>query len=232
MGCDQDGNLTLGDVPEENIDVEAGETQLWSDDEFTENEETSDCCIICLETFQIGDIVAWPKNSNKECLHVWHSKCIMSWLQNEKHDECPNCRCAILKDSNLDDSQVLVSGAQCKGQSVKTPFIIINGLISNAQRMSCSFMSDNGIPKEELQVPLTFRRVFSSGSVDYRHCRTWTGIGKRNSICTERHNMKELTASGNQNLSQPLEFRRVISDELVGQRSHNDIGGKAMGVVL
>jgi Ring finger domain len=91
------------------------------------------CCCICLESYRVGDIVAWsggstcrrspaphvapeaptasvaPINSVTEanisatvnatpsCLHVFHRKCIVQWLEHPLHDDCPSCRTVLLQ---------------------------------------------------------------------------------------------------------------------------------------
>ena len=45
-------------------------------------------CPICLDTYSIGDDIAWSKN--EKCHHAFHLDCIMSWLM--ENDECPMCR--------------------------------------------------------------------------------------------------------------------------------------------
>jgi hypothetical protein len=43
-------------------------------------------CAICLGDYAHGEAIQGSKN----CVHVFHSECIMDWLV--KHQECPICR--------------------------------------------------------------------------------------------------------------------------------------------
>lgn len=55
---------------------------------------TSNTCNICLEGFQVGDIVAHA-SSQLLCRHVFHEDCIVSWLATRTQDPkalCPCCR--------------------------------------------------------------------------------------------------------------------------------------------
>ena len=55
---------------------------------------TSNTCNICLEGFQVGDIVAHA-SSQLLCRHVFHEDCIVSWLATRTQDAkalCPCCR--------------------------------------------------------------------------------------------------------------------------------------------
>ena len=62
-----------------------------------------ECCSICLEPYQVGDVVARMKNQNNNsdqkekshCKHWFHEDCIVAWLKN--HDECPLCRVDIIQ---------------------------------------------------------------------------------------------------------------------------------------
>ena len=49
-------------------------------------------CPICMERFQLHDIVSWSPTS--ECEHVFHHACIKTWLLH--HDCCPYCRVIVL----------------------------------------------------------------------------------------------------------------------------------------
>ena len=55
-----------------------------------EGRSTNDnVCPICLETFNVGDEVAWSKL--QYCHHVFHHKCILPWAV-LGHVHCPVCR--------------------------------------------------------------------------------------------------------------------------------------------
>lgn len=49
-------------------------------------------CPICMERFQVNDIVSW--SPSEECEHVFHHTCIKTWLIH--HDGCPYCRLNVL----------------------------------------------------------------------------------------------------------------------------------------
>lgn len=51
-------------------------------------------CSICLECFAPGQTICVAKNAC--CDHVFHEKCIESWLMD--HDHCPNCRSDMMND--------------------------------------------------------------------------------------------------------------------------------------
>lgn len=107
-GHDAEGNATLGDKEE---DLESGEEQaeeLVPNAEEDQQEESE--CVICLETFEVGDKVAWS-SGHTGCKHVWHAECIRSWLRESNHEECPSCRETLLPEkpttntTNLDEAE-------------------------------------------------------------------------------------------------------------------------------
>jgi Ring finger domain len=49
-------------------------------------------CPICMELFQLNDVVSW--SPSMECEHVFHHGCIKTWLIH--HDCCPYCRLNVL----------------------------------------------------------------------------------------------------------------------------------------
>lgn len=64
--------------------------------------KVSDCCIICLESYQIGDIVV--RSCNEECIHAFHRKCFVNYLANHTKDgtPCPACRRDFVAKELLD----------------------------------------------------------------------------------------------------------------------------------
>ena len=170
MECDENGILTLGDVdPDGKLSVDEGVSLMSA------GEEDSSACVICLEHFRVGDAVTWSKEM--KCLHVFHHDCIMQWLENPKHDDCPSCRTPILQFKDEED------GSQCDENeddlelhTSHIAFVVMNGLISRARRASYSLIgssvkTDDCMPSP----PIKLRRVVSEGPVtshfpaDVRH---------------------------------------------------------------
>jgi hypothetical protein len=95
---------------------------------FLETDEEDDVCYICLDNFDVGDVVMWSpqrrccysssidehnQNSNNSnnisntttllgCQHVFHHECLMPWLMEKRENECPSCRALFI----LDDKSV------------------------------------------------------------------------------------------------------------------------------
>ena len=55
-------------------------------------------CGICLDPFQVDDLVSWSKYLYS-CRHVYHQRCIESWLNDNRHDDCPCCRGTFIRES-------------------------------------------------------------------------------------------------------------------------------------
>mmetsp|Transcript_14729 Transcript_14729/g.31431 ORF Transcript_14729/g.31431 Transcript_14729/m.31431 type:complete len:435 (+) Transcript_14729:84-1388(+) len=51
---------------------------------------SSTSCAICLEPYQPNDRLSYSKY--RQCTHVFHTDCIVSWLVDQKRDDCPYCR--------------------------------------------------------------------------------------------------------------------------------------------
>ena len=149
VDCDKDGNFTLGDVDPDGNSV--GERMSCS----TAEEDHYSACVICLEPFRVGDRVTWSKEM--ECQHVFHKDCIVEWLQNPKHDDCPSCRCNIIHSDDVsiddplqDDREDEEAADACQDQvndheatSANIAFVIINGLVSQARRTSCALIGSS-----------------------------------------------------------------------------------------
>lgn len=58
-------------------------------------------CPICLDTYKIGDDIAWSKN--EECHHAFHLDCVMSWLM--ENDNCPLCRADYLMKNGAESTR-------------------------------------------------------------------------------------------------------------------------------
>jgi hypothetical protein len=53
--------------------------------ELWERDEEDNECPICMEAFQLDEIVSW--SPNEKCSHVFHHECIKEWLL--RHGTCP-----------------------------------------------------------------------------------------------------------------------------------------------
>jgi len=58
-------------------------------EEGTPNSTSGNLCPVCLDSFHIGDEVAWSKLQH--CRHVFHYECILPWAV-LGHIHCPVCR--------------------------------------------------------------------------------------------------------------------------------------------
>jgi hypothetical protein len=77
-------------------DVEAcldtGLLILAKKDPLGEDTTVPNCCAICLECYQEGEIIVW--SSSGECPHVYHRSCIADYFVHfqGKGSPCPSCR--------------------------------------------------------------------------------------------------------------------------------------------
>ena len=54
-----------------------------------EHRGISSYCNICLQEYQVGDIVVWSRRPDG-CHHAFHEDCLLDWLS--RKPSCPNCR--------------------------------------------------------------------------------------------------------------------------------------------
>lgn len=177
--CDIDGTLTLGDLDPDGKSVCPSCTSCSSNDDY------SNACVICLEAFRVGDTVSWSKDIS--CLHVFHHDCILQWLENPKHDDCPSCRYSIV-NFDYDDSSECGCRHEEEEHDLEVPssapiaFLIIDGLISRARRASYSLIGSSvntHNPFHDIPPTIDLRRVLSEGSdavgvrtISLLHCLT------------------------------------------------------------
>jgi hypothetical protein len=76
--------------------------ELWEGDE-EDNE-----CPICMEAFQLDEIVSW--SPNEKCSHVFHHECIKEWLL--RHGSCPLDREIFLP---IDEHQQVLKKEELRG---------------------------------------------------------------------------------------------------------------------
>ncbi|MCL7049295.1 hypothetical protein MKW94_002826 [Papaver nudicaule] len=65
--------------------------------EFEQDIDTEDevCCLICMD----GVISGEDEVINLPCSHIFHSDCLVTWL--DVDNSCPLCRCPVLCKLNL-----------------------------------------------------------------------------------------------------------------------------------
>jgi hypothetical protein len=109
-------------MSQDTIDTEA--IELW------EGEEEDNECPICMEAFQLDEIVSW--SPNEKCSHVFHHECIKEWLL--RHGTCPLDREVFLP---IDEHQHVLKKEELKGlakqrsQRISTShFCLRDGLVT------------------------------------------------------------------------------------------------------
>jgi len=221
--ADQDGTLTLGEPlnAEHAIDEDDVEDDHSASYHSLTDDETH-TCVICLEPFRVGDVVAWSKKSavseEPECLHVFHQECILPWLENAEHNDCPNCRSVILQEDELqdDESEDDAEEHAVHETSASTAFVIMNGLISRVKRASYSLIGqtidlEHGHAGHDtlssLSEPSRLRRVFSLG--DRKQATRLRSSMRRRSAGWRSTSYG--SSDGSLDLSIPIGLRRAVS---------------------
>eukprot|EP00523_Entomoneis_sp_CCMP467_P002285 CAMPEP_0168748246 /NCGR_PEP_ID=MMETSP0724-20121128/16076_1 /TAXON_ID=265536 /ORGANISM="Amphiprora sp., Strain CCMP467" /LENGTH=525 /DNA_ID=CAMNT_0008796067 /DNA_START=57 /DNA_END=1634 /DNA_ORIENTATION=+ len=70
-----------------------------NDNDVDEESDHQSTCIVCLNSYNQGDVIAW--SPNPQCQHIFHRDCITEWLQ--KNVSCPVCRNPFLNDNHPDE---------------------------------------------------------------------------------------------------------------------------------
>ncbi|KAL7467017.1 hypothetical protein ACHAXS_007283 [Conticribra weissflogii] len=81
-------------------------------------------CAICLEPYQPNDRLSHSKY--RECTHIFHTDCIVSWLVDQMRDDCPYCRGMYIRqfggDDGGDDCRNVVRRGSIGGNYVENGF--------------------------------------------------------------------------------------------------------------
>lgn len=151
-------------------------------------------CVICLEPFRVGDCVSWSRNGRElNCSHVFHSDCILQWLEEKRHDDSPSCRSTLILQPPIHHNNDKTSEADLENYeeedfpsddeeqheedlnaSSSNVFVIMHGLVSSpARRANYSLVgqdleietADHGPePPYCLSIPSPLKRAMSHGS--------------------------------------------------------------------
>ena len=66
-------------------------------------------CSVCMMCYEDGDAVIW--SPNLECVHCYHSDCILTWLSRGKK-KCPCCRMDFIPKSSENEESAFTSTTQ------------------------------------------------------------------------------------------------------------------------
>lgn len=72
-------------------------------------------CAICIAEYAPGDKVVWSPND--ECCHVFHNKCILSWISKDRKD-CPCCRMSFVPDGESEADEDKRESNACRETSL------------------------------------------------------------------------------------------------------------------
>merc|ERR1712176_1210471 len=67
-------------------------------------DDDEDVCPICLDNFDVGDIVMFSRHNLCSCAHVFHEECLMQWLLEQRENECPTCRARFIAEPDTDST--------------------------------------------------------------------------------------------------------------------------------
>ena len=231
---EKDGQLTLGDDEVDGDDASSGEGSLSIDS----TDDDINTCVVCLEPFRVGDVVAWSRTQPQDpeamiCNHVFHRDCIVSWLSQPMHDDCPSCRAQIVREDGEEDDE-LSQGTDTEGYAASA-FIIMHGLVSRAKRASYSLIGQNVDLEEEIPdfdsnhtchpkvPPSPMRRVFSlegpsqvrRRSVALRRRPSDRSMSSQSISLVDGSDLSDLSPGSHRSIRHQLSpqmLRRVVSD--------------------
>ncbi len=179
---DEEGNWTLGSVRTKDSKATTAFTTDSHDYTEEEDNEQEDACVICLDSFQVGDVVSWSRFS-EDCHHVFHADCIQPWLERKRQDECPSCRFRLIVEEpllDLEKGEELVSDTDSDekpgtigdqehpndytDRDEDSFFVIVHGLIARAAKHATYTLigtKDSMDEKEGMPSASPLRRVVS-----------------------------------------------------------------------
>jgi len=83
--------------------------------------DDEDVCPICLDNFEVGDIVMWSRRNHGSCSHVFHEDCLLQWLLEQRENECPTCRACFIADVSTNSIAPSSSSGNTDENSILEP---------------------------------------------------------------------------------------------------------------
>jgi len=114
-GEDKEGSSVWDTARDESIVI--NDNIILNNEQIVTNEDNLHCCPICLNEFE-GTVII-----GKYCSHVFHSKCLLDWLQLQ--DICPCCRVQMITSHQMREASFQIFGEE------KTYQIIMRDTISS-----------------------------------------------------------------------------------------------------
>jgi len=224
---DEQGNLTLGKSQASGEDSPSGRERPLPVLEETDVDDFDDSvCVICLNAFEIGDEVAWKRRTkpsrkpadratvdcsqfSANCNHAWHKECIMEWLINPKHDDCPSCRAVLLPRHNEEEGNDGDDDAEClgnvfdgDGDAESGWFVVMHGMVKSVRRASRSFLGRSKPPSSSVLRKTHLagggrkppRRLSTTGISVVRFDDSTSTVDQERSTCTKHHHRRAISA--------------------------------------
>ena len=85
---------------------------------YDDFEDDEDVCPICLDSFEVGDIVMFSRHNHGSCSHVFHEECLLQWLLQQRENECPTCRACFIANATNSTTSSSSSTADTSENSI------------------------------------------------------------------------------------------------------------------
>jgi Ring finger domain len=210
MSQDSHGNWTLGTVIETNSTSDDPSSEATAPQSLPlplplmvndDDNEEDHVCVICLDSFQVGDVVSWARFS-EECHHVFHADCIGPWLQGKRQDDCPSCRHRIIVEEPRDIEEGGGGGVeQEKGDS------------EVCRTNTTAHVEEPVTDKEEDSFFMIARGLISRATKQAKQSNRYTLISSQSGSKSASSSTDEMDALMNNPLPQASPLRRVASHE-------------------
>ena len=96
-------------------------------------DDDEDVCPICLDNFEVGDIVMFSRHNLCSCAHVFHEDCLMQWLLEQRENECPTCRARLIADPDTDATTTSSSSITDSDENSTSDLAEANGMLVDAE---------------------------------------------------------------------------------------------------